>query len=107
MFRMTPGAETAIMRHGAVDTTGDPRRSTLKTTADWTKALERLIESPNADLSDLIAEWKTRKNPMRKIRRRWRTNPIRAASQRTASSSTRSTDRAGCFDQDRERSGAP
>jgi hypothetical protein len=54
MFRMTPGAEVAILRHGALDGVGEPRRSTLKATSDWTRALDRLLENPTADLTDLI-----------------------------------------------------
>jgi hypothetical protein len=56
MFRMTPGAETAITRHTALDGVGEQRRSTLQATANWTRALDRLIESATADLSDLIGE---------------------------------------------------
>jgi hypothetical protein len=50
-FKMVPGAEMGLMRHGSV---GEPRRSTLAVQANWTKALDRLIQSPGADLSDLI-----------------------------------------------------
>ncbi|WP_426442039.1 hypothetical protein [Bradyrhizobium genosp. P] len=54
LFRMVPHAETSTHRHGPTDGTGETRRTTLAAQADWTKALDRLIESPSADLTDLI-----------------------------------------------------
>jgi hypothetical protein len=54
-FRMVANAEVSIFRHGPTDGTGEVRKSTMESQANWTKALDRLLADPSADLSDLIA----------------------------------------------------
>ena len=54
LFRLTPYAEIAMHRHGAASGTGDPRPSALQSQAAWTQALDKLLASPDADISALI-----------------------------------------------------
>lgn len=54
VFKLTPYAEVGIDIHGSVEPSGDPRRATLKATAAWQNALDRLVADPEAQIGDLI-----------------------------------------------------